>query len=118
MSVKTISSMVQWVEDNLANQPTLPKMAAYVGYSEFYCSAKFHEYVGISFKEYVQRRKLSMAMINLLKTDERIIDIALKHGFSSHEAFTRAFQKFNGYTPARYRTEKPGIPLYERAQIF
>lgn len=93
MSVKTIEDMLDWVEENIEEDPTLGKMADHVGYSEFYCSAKFHEYVGISFKEYVGRRKLSLAAEILAETDARIIEVALQYGFSSHEAFTRAFHR-------------------------
>lgn len=94
MSVRTIEDMIDWVEENIENDPALTKMANHVGYSEFYCSAKFHEYVGIPFKEYVFRRKLSLAAENLAKTNTRIIEIAVQYGFSSQEAFTRAFKEF------------------------
>lgn len=103
MSIKTIQNMVDWVEDNLENAPTLSQMAAYVGYSQYYCSAKFHEYTGISFKEYVISRKLSLAADALIKSDTKIIEIAIQCGFSSHEAFTRAFGKKYQCTPYEYR---------------
>ncbi len=117
MSVKTISCMIEWVEDNIGNEPTLDKMADFVGYSEFYCSAKFHEYVGIPFRRYVAHRQLSLAAASLRESDQRIIDIALQYGFSSHEAFTRAFGRAYGCTPGRYRMERPDIPIYEKARI-
>lgn len=116
MSVRTIEDMLDWVEENIEDDPTLIKMADYVGYSEFYCSAKFHEYVGISFKEYIARRKLSLAAEALTKTDMRIIEIALQYGFSSHGAFTRAFKKVYGCSPNKYRL-KPDIPSFERGRI-
>lgn len=118
VSARTIEEMIDWVEENLEDDPTLAKMAGQVGYSEFYCSSKFHEYVGIPFKEYVLRRKLSLAAITLAKTDERIVDIAVQYGFSSHEAFTRAFKKNYGYAPCQYRICKPEIPLFDKARIM
>lgn len=117
MSVKTIENMVDWVEDNLAEEPTLDKMSDFVGYSAFYCSAKFHEVVGVSFKEYVVRRKLTLAAVDLLESRCRIIDIAIKFGFSSHEAFTRAFVKYYGYTPMEYRKALPDISLFEKVLL-
>lgn len=95
--------MVNWVEENIKEEPTLKQMAECVGYSSYYCSAKFHEHVGCSFKEYVQNRKLSMAAIELCETESKIIDIAVCYGFSSHEAFTRAFVKQYGLSPQAYR---------------
>ena len=106
MSVKTVEDMVMWVEENIENEPSLDRMAEYIGYSKFYCSAKFHEYVGVSYQEYVLKRKLSLAALLLLESDERLIDIAVRYGFSSHEAFTRAFQKHYGYSPSRFRENR------------
>jgi AraC family of transcriptional regulator, multidrug resistance transcriptional activator len=118
LSVKTIESMIDWVEINLKNKPTLEQMSDYVGYSSFYCSAKFHEAVGVSFKEYVIRRKLSLAAIDLRETDRRIIDIALKYGFSSNEAFSRAFYKSFGYTPSGFRKVLPQFLTCEKSVII
>lgn len=118
MSVKTIENMVDWVEANLIEDPTLEGMSDYVGYSSYYCSAKFHEVVGISFKEYVMKRKLSLAAIELRETGNRILDIAIKYGFSSNEAFTRAFLRSYGYTPRKYRKELPMISLYEKSKVI
>lgn len=114
LSLKTIEDMVDWVEINLSQNPTLEDMSHFVGYSAFYCSAKFHEVVGISFKEYLLKRKLARAALELQVSKDRIIDIAVKYGFSSNEAFTRAFYRNFGYTPCQYRKQLPLIPLYEK----
>ncbi len=118
MSVRTIETMLDWVEDNIEEGPTLDKMANYVGYSEFYCSAKFHECVGVSFKEYLLKRKLNLAAQMLINSDAHIIEIAMKYGFSSHEAFTRAFKRAYGCAPNHYRLVKPEIPIFERAHVL
>ncbi|MFA9464862.1 MAG: helix-turn-helix transcriptional regulator [Velocimicrobium sp.] len=117
MSIKTVETMVKWVEENLEECPTLEGMSDFVGYSPCYCSTKFHEHVGVSFKDYIQKRQLSMAAMALRKTKYRIIDIAIQYGFSSHEAFTRAFVRFYGYTPFQYRKLLPEILIFDKAKI-
>lgn len=118
MSVNTIEKMIDWVEVNLSNNPTLPQMAKYVGYSEYYCSSKFHEFTGVTFKEYVLKRKLALAASSLLETDDKILDIALNYGFSSNEAFSRSFCKEYGCSPRNFRTQKPHIDVYERFRLL
>ncbi|WP_066714490.1 helix-turn-helix domain-containing protein [Clostridium sp. Marseille-P299] len=105
MSVTTIETMVEWVEENIKDNPTLEQMSEFVGYSSYYCSSKFHEYVGSTFKEYIVKRKLCLAAHEIKQTKRRILDVAMDYGFSSQEAFTRAFVKTIGCTPSQYRKQ-------------
>lgn len=117
MSIQTINTMVNWLETNIKDNPTLNDMSDYVGYSSFYCSSKFHEVVGMSFKSYVRKRKLSLAANELIHKDYRIIDIAVKYGFSSNEAFTRAFKNEYGCSPSVFRRYRPKIETQDRITI-
>ncbi len=118
MSVETIVNMVNWIEDNITENPTLTEMSNYVGYSPFYCSSRFHENVGITFKKYISKRRLSLAAIEVKNTHYRLLDIALKYGFSSQETFTRAFVGTYGCTPNQYRKRLINIQLYMKPNIF
>ena len=103
MSIQTIEIMAKWVENNLTENPTLKDMSSYVGYSPFYCSAKFKEHMGISFKQFLAQCRLTAAAKDIQNTDDKITDIALRYGYSSSEALTRAFsQKFH-CSPRQYR---------------
>ncbi len=118
LSVRTVEKMITWVEDNLSDNPTLEKMANHVGYSEYYCSSKFHEFTGVTFKEYVSKRKLALAAKSLLETDDKILDVALNYGFSSNEAFSRAFCREYGCSPRSFRVKRPYVDYYERCVIL
>lgn len=103
MSMKTFESMINWIEDNIMDNPKLSEMSEYVGYSSFYCSSKFKENFGITFKKYVARRRVSLAAVEIINTGIGLLEIALKYGYSSYEAFTRAFIDNFGCTPNQYR---------------
>ncbi len=118
MSVNTVQKMIAWIEDNIQDNPTLTEMSRFVGYSEYYCSSKFREYTGVTFKEYVLKRKLALASCELLETNFRVIDIAMNYGFSSNESFTRAFVREYGCSPSRFRALKPNVKYYERKQTI
>lgn len=96
---EAIQKMIDWIEDNLCEEPSLTQMAEHIGYSPYYCSTRFHEITGMTIKRYVSGRRLRLAALALWDTDERIIDIAMKCGYSSQEALTRAFQTAFGCTP-------------------
>lgn len=110
--------MVNWIEVNITRNPTLAEMSDHVGYSQFYCSNKFHEYVGITFKQYLSKRKLTLAAIEVKDTNNRLLDIALKYGFSCQESFTRAFVDAYGCTPSQYRKTFTTIQLYMKPNIL
>lgn len=105
MSSKVIETMVNWIDENITNDPTLEKMADYIGYSHYYCSAQFHEAVGVTFKQYVSERKLVHALSEVGESKEKLLTIALKYGYSSQAAFTRAFASNFGCTPNQYRKD-------------
>lgn len=90
----------------------LSRLAKSLGYSEFYVSRKFNEISGMSLRDYMRYRRLAFALRELRDTDRGILDIALDYGFSSHEAFTRAFRDAYGINPSEYR--KNPVPVVLR----
>ena len=106
---EAIQKMIYWLEDKLPDNPSLLDMSKQIGYSPYYCSTKFHEIVGMTIKSYIAGRRLAKATLEIRDTKERILDIAIKNGYSSQEALTRAFVNAYGCTPAVYR-RKP-IPI-------
>jgi len=90
---------------------TLAGLSKKLGYSEFYTSRKFNEISGMQLRDYIRYRKLSFALKEIRDTDQNIIDVAVKYGFSSHEAFSRAFKEAWGITPSEYRAKPVPVAL-------
>jgi AraC family multidrug resistance transcriptional activator len=103
MSVQTIEVMAKWVENNITRNPSLQDMSSYVGYSPYYCSTKFREYMGMTYKQFLSQCKLKAAAYDLCMANDRITDIAFRYGYSSSEAFTRAFSQAFECSPRQYR---------------
>ena len=55
---------------------------------------------GIPLSEYIRRRRMSLAAIDLQNGNEKIIDIGMKYGYASPTAFNRAFQSVHGIAPS------------------
>jgi AraC family transcriptional regulator len=115
---RSVQQMLDCVEENLTSPLTLEMLAKRLNYSPYYCTRQFHKYAGISLRNYIRLRKVSSAVIDLRDTGERIIDIAVKYGFSSQEAFTRSFKKAYGMTPNEYRQMPQPLPLLVKRNAF
>lgn len=94
---------------------TLDCLSQKLGYSQFYVSRKFREISGMQLRDYMRYRKLAFALKDVRDTTTGLLDIALKYGFTSHEAFTRAFKEAYGLTPSEYRHNP--VPLVLRTVI-
>ncbi|MBR6747461.1 MAG: helix-turn-helix transcriptional regulator [Clostridia bacterium] len=110
--IDEIDAGIRRQDDELLN---LRKVAEKLGYSEYHFSRQFREISGMSFRDYLRYRRLAFALLDLRDTDRSILDIALRHGFSSHEAFSRAFRSAYGLTPSQYR--KNPVPVALRTII-
>ena len=97
---------------------TLCFLSRRLGYSEIYTTRKFKEISGIPFRDYLRLRKLAFALKEVRDSEKSILDIAFDYGFSSHEAFTRAFKRTYGVTPSEYRKRPKPVVLRTKITPF
>ena len=88
---KTVQTIVEEVDKCIKNGDdealTLSALSKKLGFSEYYLSRKFKEISGMHFRDYLRYRSLAFALKDVRDTRKGLLDIALEHGFSSHEAF-------------------------------
>lgn len=101
-----ILSSIKSIEKNLKNTILLTEISKECGFSYFYFSKLFKSVTGHSPKTYILTRKISESVDDLLGTDQRILDIALKYGFGSAETYVRAFKKIIHKNPNEIRKER------------
>lgn len=97
---------------------TLRFLSRRLGYSEFYTTRKFKEISGMQFRDYLRHRKLAFALKEVRDSKKSLLDIAFDYGFSSHEAFTRAFKGTYGVTPSEYRKNPKPVVLRTKINPF
>lgn len=108
-------SALEYIENNLCADFGQEDIAA-----ACFCSLsklqKLWKYCAhISIKEYITKRKLTLAGRDLIEKDLTVLDAAMKYGYNSHEVFTRAFTKVWGLSPSRFKKEwKGSCGLYPR----
>jgi AraC family transcriptional regulator len=103
---KSILKAVEYIEENISNDIELSQVIKFTGFSQFHFMRIFKSIAGYTVTDYIRRRRLTKAAGHLLNTDMKIIDIAVLNGYSSQEAFSRAFKEMFNVTPNYYRTNK------------
>ncbi len=120
--LKHIQTIVDEIDKCIKNYNdealTLRFLSHKLGYSEFYTTRKFKEISGMSFRDYLRHRKLAFALKEVRDSEKSLLDIAFDYGFSSHEAFTRAFKKTYGVTPSEYRKNPKPVVLRTKINPF
>ncbi|MCP5007875.1 MAG: helix-turn-helix transcriptional regulator, partial [Planctomycetes bacterium] len=73
--------------------------------------------VGDSPKEYLRKRRLTIAADRLVRGESSILNIALDCQFESHAAFTRSFKQLFKMTPEQYREKADPFKLIYKDQF-
>jgi AraC family transcriptional regulator len=106
---ESIQNAINYIEDNITEELDYGKIAAQAACSSYYFQKIFGVLCDIPLGEYIRNRRLALAGSELVSTDIKVIDLALKYGYSSPESFTRAFTLFHGVAPTDAR--KNSVPL-------
>ncbi len=106
-----IQHMIDWIEATLKSDFSLEGLSSCLGYSPYYCSFKFHQATGITIRRYVHLRKLYLSTDDL-KSNRRIIDVAVDYGYSSQEAYSRAFKSVFGLNPREFQLNEMPVQSF------
>lgn len=114
---EAIEQSLSFIEEHLAEEISTEELANTVGLSHFYFQRLFKRLVNKSVQEYVKLRRLAKVIEHLGNSKQRILDVALDYGFSSHANFTRAFKETYGITPEDYRRDLPMLNTFEKPEV-
>lgn len=106
---------LEYIEANICENMSQEQIAAacYISLSSLQKLWKYCTHY--SLKEYISKRKLTLAGRDLLMEDSSVLDVAMKYGYNSHEVFTRAFTKVWGVSPSKFKKQwKGSCELYPR----
>lgn len=115
---RIVDEIDKYIRDYNDDALTLHSLSCSLGYSQYYTTRKFKEISGMQFRHYLRHRKLAFALKEVRDSTKSLLDIAIDYGFSSHEAFTRAFKEAYGITPSEYRKNPKPVVLRTKINPF
>ncbi|MCT6924820.1 helix-turn-helix domain-containing protein [Metasolibacillus sp.] len=108
--LERVNRAMDYIEENLVDEIEFKEVARLACCPEYHFPRMFSSMTGMTLSEYIRRRRLSLAAFELQNnSDVRIIDLALKYGYDSPDAFSRAFKSLHGVNPTAARNK--GIEL-------
>jgi AraC family transcriptional regulator len=100
-----LGSAEELLSTRLRDSVGLGELADAVGVHPTHLARVFRARHGVSVGEYGRRLRLAWAAGELARGDSPLGVIATEAGFADQSHFTRAFRRYAGTTPARYRAE-------------
>jgi AraC family transcriptional regulator len=113
-SLKQMNKAIDYIEENLTEEISFKKVAKLACCSEYHFLRMFSFLAGVTLSEYIRRRRLTLAAFELVHSNIRIIDVAVKYGYNSPDAFTRAFGNLHGITPSEVRSKGGALKAYPK----
>lgn len=94
---------IDYIELNLTDRISYDQAAQIACCSTYHFQRMFSSITDVPLSEYIRRRRLTLAAFELQTSNIKVIDVALKYGYESPEAFSRAFKKLHGIMPTSAR---------------
>lgn len=110
--ITRLNDAIQYIEDHLLEEISYGELAKIACCSTFHFQRMFAYMAGVPLSEYIRRRKMSLAAVDLQGGDAKILDVALKYGYSSPTAFNRAFQSVHGIAPSLVKNEGVSVKSF------
>ncbi len=115
--IERMSATLDYIESHLDDDILYDEVAKIACCSMHQFGRVFSYIVGISLSEYIRRRRLTLSALDLQCGNVKVIDVAMKYGYNSPDAFTRAFVGMHGVTPSEASTIGVKLKAYPRITL-
>jgi AraC family transcriptional regulator len=112
--IGALNGLVEFIEEHLTEEIDLTGLASRAGTTEYHLRRMFSSLAGMPLSEYIRRRRMTVAASDVLAGRD-LLEVAVRFGYGSAEAFTRAFRSVHGVGPGDVRRD--GGPLRSQPQL-
>jgi AraC-like DNA-binding protein len=104
-----VSTVAVFVENRLQSGFEYAELEKATGFSLPHIRAVYAKLTGKTLSRYVLGRRISNAAFEIIHSDQNILDISAKYGFSNPDSFTRAFRRITGINPNEFRKQRKPV---------
>ena len=109
--VTSLNATITYIEEHLTDDIDYAALAKIACCSAYHYQRMFTYMAGVTLSEYIRRRRMSRAAVDL-RAGDKVVDVAVKYGYQSPTAFNRAFQTVHGIAPSAVREEGAAVKTY------
>ncbi|MDL2079052.1 AraC family transcriptional regulator [Streptomyces sp. GXMU-J15] len=113
--LERLNQALDHIERHLDQALDVTELARIAATSEHHLRRMFSALAGMPLSEYIRRRRLTVAGADVLAGRDTLLEIAVRYGYSSTEAFTRAFRAMHGIGPGEAR--RTGAALNSQSRM-
>lgn len=110
--IERLNDAIGYIEEHLTEEIDYEQLGRIACCSSYHFQRMFTYMAGIPLSEYIRRRKMSLAAVDLQGKSMKIIDVAGKYGYHSPTAFNRAFQSVHGIAPSAVKNEGVSVKSF------
>ena len=112
--LENLNAAIAYLEEHLGDPLDWEALARKAGCSSFQLQRMFPYLTGMTLPEYVRRRRMTRAAVDLRAGAARVAEVALRYGYESPTAFNRAFKAVHGVAPSAARHGGAQLATYPR----
>ena len=111
--LERLNESIEHIEAHLDTDVDVSALARIATTSEYHYRRMFSALAGMPLSEYVRRRRLTLAGAEVMG-EQPLLDIAVRYGYGSNEAFARAFRAMHGVAPSEARRDRSALQSQPR----
>lgn len=112
--VQRLNNAINYIEENLSGDIKAEEAAKIACCSTYHFQRMFAYMSNITLTEYIRRRRMSLAAVELQSGDCKVVDISVKYGYDSPTAFNRAFKSVHGIAPSQAKENGVVLKAFPR----
>lgn len=110
--IDRLNEAISYIEEHLTDEIDYEQLGRIACCSSYHFQRMFAYMAGVPLSEYIRRRKMSLAAVDLQGKEMKVIDVAGKYGYQSPTAFNRAFQSVHGVAPSAVKSEGVSVKSF------